>query len=33
LVWPVIACSNGGEFWVGVGWLNFEFGWRKGEYK
>ena len=29
LVWPVIAISRSDEFWVGIGWLNFELGWRK----
>ena len=35
LLWPVIGFgfkSDLGEgFWIGIGWLNFEFGWRKGK--
>lgn len=31
LVWPVLAVSVRGEFWIGLGWLNFEIGWRSGD--
>ena len=30
-VWPALALSLSGEFWIGIGWLNFEFGWRSGD--
>lgn len=30
-VWPVLAVSLYDEFWIGIGWLNFEIGWRKGD--
>jgi hypothetical protein len=31
LVWPVLAFGEDEEmgFWVGIGWLNREIGWRK----
>ena len=31
LVWPVLAIGLKDEFWIGIGWLNFEFGWRSGD--
>ena len=31
LVWPVIAIGLEGEFWIGLGWLNLEVGWRSGD--
>jgi hypothetical protein len=31
LLWPVIAVGFDEEFWIGIGWLNFEFGWREGD--
>ena len=31
LVWPVIALSIRGEFWIEIGWLNCIFGWRAGD--
>ena len=31
LVWPVLAVGIRGEFWIGIGWLNFEIGWRNGD--
>ena len=31
LLLPTIAISSKGEFWIGIGWLSFEFGWRAGE--
>ena len=31
ILWPVIAVGMGSEFWVGICWLNFEFGWRNGD--
>ena len=31
LVWPVLAVGIRDEFWVGLGWLNFEVGWRNGD--
>ncbi len=31
LVWPVLAVGIDDEFWFGIGWLNFEFGWRNGD--
>ncbi len=31
LVWPALALSLSDEFWIGIGWLNFEFGWRAGD--
>jgi hypothetical protein len=33
LVWPVLAFGLGDEFWIGIGWLTFEIGWRKGKPK
>lgn len=30
-VWPALAVSLSDEFWIGIGWLNFEFGWRSGD--
>lgn len=30
LVWPVLAIGLGDEFWIGIGWLNCEIGWRNG---
>jgi hypothetical protein len=30
-VWPYLAVAVEGEFWIGLGWLNFEFGWRSGD--
>jgi hypothetical protein len=30
-LWPVVAVSLGDEFWLGLGWLNFELGWRSGD--
>lgn len=30
-VWPALAVSLGDEFWIGIGWLNFEIGWRNGD--
>ena len=31
LVWPALAIGIDDEFWIGIGWLNFEFGWRNGD--
>ena len=31
MVWPALAVSLGDEFWIGIAWLNFEFGWRNGD--
>lgn len=31
LIWPVIAVGMGPEFWIGIGWLNFEIGYRSGD--
>ena len=31
LLWPVIAVGFADEFWVGIGWLDLEFGWRSGD--
>ena len=31
LVWPVLAIGLKDEFWIGIGWLNFEIGWRSGD--
>jgi hypothetical protein len=31
LLWPVIAISLSDEFWIGIGWLNLEVGWRNGD--
>jgi hypothetical protein len=31
LFWPVIAMSLDDEFWIGIGWLNLEVGWRDGD--
>jgi len=30
-VWPYLALGLEGEFWIGLGWLNFELGWRSGD--
>jgi hypothetical protein len=30
LVWPALAVGIDDEFWIGIGWLNFEIGWRSG---
>jgi hypothetical protein len=30
LVWPALAVGIDDEFWIGIGWLNFEIGWRNG---
>lgn len=30
-VWPALAVSLSDEFWIGIGWLNFEIGWRSGD--
>jgi hypothetical protein len=29
-VWPYLAVGIDDEFWIGLGWLNFEIGWRNG---
>ena len=29
-VWPALALSTADEFWIGIGWLWFEIGWRSG---
>ncbi len=29
-VWPYLAIGLGEEFWIGLGWLNLEIGWRSG---
>lgn len=31
LVWPALAVGIDDEFWIGIGWLNFEVGWRNGD--
>jgi hypothetical protein len=31
LVWPALAVGIDNEFWIGIGWLNFEIGWRNGD--
>lgn len=31
LVWPVLAIGLKDEFWIGIGWLNCEIGWRSGD--
>jgi len=31
LVWPTLAVGIDDEFWIGIGWLNFEIGWRNGD--
>lgn len=31
LVWPVLAIGLKDEFWIGIGWLNLEIGWRSGD--
>lgn len=31
LVWPALAVGIDDEFWIGIGWLNFEIGWRNGD--
>jgi hypothetical protein len=31
LVWPVLALSIRGEFWIEIGWLNCVCGWRAGD--
>ena len=28
-VWPALAVGIEKELWIGIGWLDFEFGWRK----
>ena len=33
LLWPVLAFGNERDFWIGIGFLNFEFGWRSGVEK
>ena len=39
ILWPVIAIGFTDklgfkdEFWIGIGWLNFEMGWRSGKEK
>ncbi len=30
-LWPSIAISTVGEFWIGLAWLCFEIGWRSGD--
>jgi hypothetical protein len=30
-VWPYLAVAVDGEFWIGLGWLDFELGWRRGD--
>ena len=30
-VWPSLAVGIDDEFWIGIGWLNFEIGWRNGD--
>ena len=29
LFWPVLAIGWEEDFWIGIGWLNLEIGWRK----
>ena len=31
LVWPCLAVGIDDELWIGMGWLNFEIGWRDGD--
>jgi hypothetical protein len=31
VVWPYLAVGIDDELWIGVGWLNFEIGWRNGD--
>lgn len=31
VVWPYLAIGIDKELWVGIGWLNFEIGWRNGD--
>ena len=31
LLWPVLAVGWADDFWIGLGWLDFEIGWRTGE--
>jgi hypothetical protein len=31
VVWPYLAIGIDEELWVGIGWLNFEIGWRNGD--
>jgi hypothetical protein len=30
-VWPALAVGIDDELWIGLGWLNFEIGWRNGD--
>ena len=30
-VFPALAVGLDDEFWIGIGWLNFEIGWRNGD--
>jgi hypothetical protein len=30
ILMPTLAFSLRGEFWLGICWLNMEFGWREG---
>lgn len=30
LVWPALAIGLDDEFWIGIGWMNCEIGWRSG---
>jgi hypothetical protein len=31
ILWPTIAISLTGEFWIELDWLNFVLGWRTGD--
>jgi len=31
VLWPTVAVSLAGEFWIELDWLNFVFGWRSGD--
>lgn len=30
-VWPYLAISIHGEFWIEIGWLDFAVGWRNAD--
>lgn len=31
VVWPYLAVGIDEELWIGIGWINFEIGWRNGD--